>query len=66
VILALLVGCALRRNELAELDVETIQQREGRLVLADLEEKAGASGRLLPSMSESGKVNRHTLSDGAV
>src|SRR5882757_6783907 len=32
VILALLVGCALRRNELAELDVETIQQREGRWV----------------------------------
>jgi integrase len=31
VILALLVGCALRR-ELAELDVETIQQREGRWV----------------------------------
>jgi site-specific recombinase XerD len=30
VILALLVGCALRRNELAELEVETIQQREGR------------------------------------
>jgi integrase len=27
VILALLVGCALRRNELAELDVETIHQR---------------------------------------
>ncbi|HEV2709452.1 MAG TPA: hypothetical protein VGU67_04495 [Edaphobacter sp.] len=38
-ILALLVGCALRRNELAELDVETIQQREGRWVLADLERK---------------------------
>ena len=38
-ILALLVGCALRRNELAELDVETIQQREGRWVLADLEGK---------------------------
>src|SRR5260370_27560073 len=30
VILSLLVGCALRRNELAELDVETIQQRKGR------------------------------------
>ena len=30
VILALLVGCALRWNELAELDVATIQQREGR------------------------------------
>ena len=38
-ILALLVGCALRRNELAELEVETIQQREGRWVLADLEGK---------------------------
>jgi len=39
VILAILVGCALRRNELAELDVETLQQREGRWVLADLEGK---------------------------
>jgi integrase len=39
VILALLVGCALRRNELAELEVATIQQREGRWVLADLEGK---------------------------
>jgi hypothetical protein len=35
VILALLVGCALRRK-LAELDVETIQQREGRWVLAEV------------------------------
>jgi integrase len=39
VILGLLTGCALRRNELAMLDVETIQQREGRWVLADLEGK---------------------------
>lgn len=38
-ILSLLVGCALRRKELAELEVETIQQREGRWVLADLEGK---------------------------
>ena len=36
VILALLMACALRRNELAMLDVETIQLREGRWVLADL------------------------------
>src|SRR5271170_6089552 len=36
VILALLVGCALRRQELATLDVETIQLREGRWVLVDL------------------------------
>jgi integrase len=90
VILALLVGCALRRNELAELDVATIQLREGRWVLADLEGKgrrirtvaipiwvkqgidvwttvAGIDkGRLLRSVSKSGKVNRDTLSDWAV
>jgi integrase len=90
VILALLVGCALRRNALAELDVATIQQREGRWVLADLEGKgrrirtvaipiwvkqgidvwttvAGIDkGRLLRSISKSGKVNRDTLSDWAV
>jgi integrase len=35
----MLVGCALRRNELAEVEVEAIQQREGRWVLADLEGK---------------------------
>jgi integrase len=39
VILALLVGCALRRRELATLVVETIQFREGRWVLVDLEGK---------------------------
>jgi integrase len=39
VILALLTGCGLRRNELAMLDVETIQFREGRWVIADLEGK---------------------------
>jgi integrase len=90
VILALLVGCALRRNELAELDVETIQQREARWVLADPEGKgrrirtvavpiwvkhginawmtaAGIEdGRLLRSVSKSGKINRDTLSDWAV
>ena len=36
VILALLTGCALRRNELAMLEIETIQLRDGRWVLADL------------------------------
>jgi len=39
VLLAMLVGCALRREELALLDVDTIQLREGRWVLADLEGK---------------------------
>jgi integrase len=37
-ILALLVGCALRRQELAELDVE---MREGRWVIVDLRGKGG-------------------------
>jgi integrase len=41
VILAMLVGCALRRQELVGLDLETIQLREGRWVLADLEGKGG-------------------------
>jgi hypothetical protein len=36
---AMLVGCALRREELAVLDVDTIQSREGRWVGADLEGK---------------------------
>ena len=39
VLLAIQVGCALRREELAGLDVDTIQLREGRSVLADLEGK---------------------------
>ena len=39
VILALLVGCALRRTGLAELEVSSIQLRENRWVLADLEGK---------------------------
>jgi len=56
VILALLVGCALRRNELAELDIATIQRREGRWVLADLEGK-GASA---PSPSPSGSSREST------
>ena len=40
-ILALLVGCALRRQELAELDIEKIQMREGRWVIADLRGEGG-------------------------
>ena len=35
-VLALLVGCALRRRELAVLDIADVQQREGRWVIADL------------------------------
>ena len=41
VILALLVGCALRRKELAWLLIEDIQIRDGRWVIADLRGKGG-------------------------
>ena len=41
VILALLVGCALRRQELASLSIEDVQMREGRWVIADLRGKGG-------------------------
>lgn len=40
-ILALLVGCALRRRELASLTIEDIQMRENRWVIADLRGKGG-------------------------
>jgi len=41
VILSLLVGCALRRQELASLEIDGIQLREGRWVLPDLRGKGG-------------------------
>src|SRR4030088_1899995 len=90
VIIALLVGCALRRRELATLNIEDIQLREGRWVIIDLRGKGGRirtvavpiwvkqginawmtaakieDGRLLRSISKSGKINRDTLSDWAV
>ena len=41
VIIALLIGCALRRRELATLNIEDIQLREGRWVIIDLHGKGG-------------------------
>ena len=38
-LLALLIGCGLRRGEIANLDFDRIQQREGRWVIVDLEGK---------------------------
>ena len=40
-IIVLLVGCALRRRELATLNIEDIQVREGRWVIIDLRGKGG-------------------------
>jgi integrase len=41
VVIALLLGCGLRRAELAQVTLEQIQQREGRWVLVDLKGKGG-------------------------
>ncbi len=41
VILALLIGCGLRRSELVRLEVADIQQRDGRWVIPDLRGKHG-------------------------
>jgi site-specific recombinase XerC len=57
VILGLLVGCALRRQEVATLDVETIQLREGRWVLVDLEGK----GRRVRTVAVPVWVNRESM-----
>ncbi|MBX7134027.1 MAG: tyrosine-type recombinase/integrase [Fimbriimonadaceae bacterium] len=38
-LLALLLGCGLRRAELAALKIEEVQQRDGRWVIVDLEGK---------------------------
>ena len=46
-VLALLIGCGLRRTELAQLTLEILQQREGRWVLVDLEGK-GRRVRTVP------------------
>jgi integrase len=40
-ILSLLIGCGLRRSEMAALDLADLQQREGRWVLPDLTGKGG-------------------------
>lgn len=49
-ILAILLGCGLRREECAALTVAQIQQREGRWVLVDIEGK-GAKVRSVPMPS---------------
>lgn len=40
-VLAVLLGCALRRYELAGLDLKRIQQRDGRWIISDLDGKGG-------------------------
>jgi site-specific recombinase XerD len=44
-ILAMLIGCNLRRGELLSLAMDSIQRREEHWVIADLKGKRGISGR---------------------
>jgi integrase len=62
VIIALLVGCALRRRELASLTIEDIQLREGRWVIIDLRGKGGriSNGRC----SNLGEAGNRSLDGG--
>ena len=63
-ILALLVGCALRRRELANLEIEEIQLREGRWVIADLSGKGGPSPYCRHSVM--GQTSNERLDDSRV
>jgi integrase len=78
VILSLLVGCALRRRELASLYIEDIQMREGRWVIADLRGKGnrirtvavpvwvnqGVNAWLAAAKIEEGRLLRAVLKGG--
>jgi site-specific recombinase XerD len=53
--LALLIGCGLRRNELVTLTFEHVQQRDGRWVIADMVGKGGRT-RTIPMPGWTKKV----------
>ena len=53
-ILALMLGCGLRRGEVADLRMDRLQQREGHWVIADLVGKA-AHIRTVPVPARAGK-----------
>jgi integrase len=55
VILAILVGCALRREELAALDVDTIQLREGRWVSSTHRNRIAPVSAVYPYSGKSGQ-----------
>jgi integrase len=69
VILALLVGCALRRHELANLYIEEIQLREDRWVIADLRGKGGRVRTVAVPMwvkqAVNSRINAASLKAGA-
>jgi integrase len=63
-ILALLVGCALRRHELANVSIEEIQLRENRWVIADLRGKGGRVRTVAVPMWVKQAVNAWTVAAG--
>jgi site-specific recombinase XerD len=65
-ILALLVGCALRRHELANLYIEEIQMRENRWVIADLRGKGGRVRTVAVPVWVKQAINAWTTAAGIV
>jgi len=64
--LAMLIGCGLRRGELLALTLEAIQQREEHRVIADVQGKAGHIRTVpIPSWVKA-TIDRWTLSAGIV
>ena len=64
-LLALLIGCGLRRSELADLAVDRIQQREGRWVLVDFEGK-GSRVRSVPMPAQCKVLVDHWTADARI
>lgn len=64
VILTILVHCALRRSELARLDVAKIQQRDGRWVIADMVGKRGRVRTVPVPMNVKAAIDEWTSAAG--
>lgn len=65
-LLALLVGCGLRREEMAALTIDRIQQREGRWIVADLVGKGGRVRSVPMAAWTKAAVDRWTAAAGIV
>ena len=63
-ILALLIGCGLRRAELLRLDVESVQLREARWVIPDLEGKGNRVRTVTAPAGVKARIDLWTMAAG--
>jgi integrase/recombinase XerD len=63
-LLALLIGCALRRSEVAALEFESLEQRDGRWVLPDLAGKGGRKRTVPVPAWAKGAVDEWSVASG--